>query len=109
MDAFFKSCNSCEKVWISREDFLSDPKTAIVDYQGASIGPEEGFFYINHLEDNCLTTLAVMVKEFADLYDGPLLEKHKMGARPCPNHCYYHDNLDERPERCECKFVRFVM
>jgi hypothetical protein len=109
MGTFFKSCNSCEKVWISREDFLTDPKTAIVGYQGGILGPEEGFFFINHLEEDCLSTLAIMVREFADLYDGPLLEKHREGSRPCPKHCFYHDNLDERPERCECKFVRFVM
>jgi hypothetical protein len=109
MDTFFKTCNSCEKVWLSREDFLTDPKTAIVGYQGGVLGPEEGFFYINHLEEDCLTTLAIMVREFADLYDGPLLEKHRTGADPCPNHCYYKDNIDDRPELCECKLVRFVM
>ena len=109
MDTFFKNCNSCKKVWLSREDFLNDPKTAIVGYQGGVKSPEDGFFYINHLEKNCLTTLAIMVREFADLYDGPHLERHRMGEQPCPNHCFYRDNLDDRPELCECRFVRFVM
>ena len=46
MDTFFKTCNSCEKVWLSREDFLNDPKTEIVGYLGGGNRPEEGFFYV---------------------------------------------------------------
>ncbi len=106
---FFKICNSCDKVWASRDDFLSDPQTAMVGYQGGGDSPEDGFFYINHLKEGCKTTLAILVREFSDLYDGPLLQKHRTGEHPCPSHCFYKDNLDDRPELCECQFVRVVM
>ena len=109
MEDAFKVCTACKKVWLSREEFLGDPETAIIGYQGALAGPEHGFFFINHLRKNCETTLAVKVSEFADLYDGPLLRPHKSGKDPCPQYCFYHNNISDRPEACECRYVRHVM
>ncbi|HBH29779.1 MAG TPA: hypothetical protein DDX99_13225 [Desulfofustis sp.] len=109
MDRAFKTCTSCGKIWRSRDDFLSDPETAVIGYQGSSIDPDHGFFYINHATDPCQTTLAIMVREFSDLYNGEEPEKHLTGAHPCPEHCFYKDNLSDRPERCECRFIRTIM
>lgn len=105
----FKTCNSCQKSWPSREALLSDPEIELIGYQGSLAGPEEGFYLMNHTRAGCLSTLAIKVVEFSDLYDGPLLEKHRQGAEPCRSHCFYKDNLTDRPEACECRYVRTIM
>lgn len=108
-EEIFKTCPNCRKRWYTLEDFLGDPQLVLVGYQGVLRGPDHGFLYLNHMDETCKTTLAITIGEFADLYDGPLVEKHRQGSEPCPEHCFFTNGVVERPEGCECRYVRSVM
>ena len=65
-----------------------------------------GYFVFNHA---CQTSLAVMVREFCDLYDGPVYAVRRTGTPECPEYCLHQGELRGCPARCECAFVRDIL
>ena len=102
----FKECPMCGSPWESRDDFLSDPCVEIIGYQACFKELTAGYFLFNH---SCEGTLALLVEEFEDLYDGPVYEEQKTGTDECPQYCLRKEELAPCPARCECAFVREII
>ena len=102
----FKKCPLCGLPWESRSSFLSDPGINIIGYQACFTKLTAGFFLFNHA---CAGTLAILVEEFEDLYDGPVYEERKTGTDECPHYCLHQEELARCPARCECAFVREIL
>lgn len=87
-------------------DWLSDPNLTLVGYQVNFEKLETGALLFNH---NCQTTLALCVKEFNALYNGPIFAERATGTDQCPEHCLHRDNLEPCPMKCECNYVREIV
>jgi hypothetical protein len=57
----FKRCPICNQKWLTRDDFLSDPKIKLLGYQANFDELTLGAFLFNH--EVCLDTLGVMVAD----------------------------------------------
>ena len=99
----FKQCPKCRFPWPARTDFLADPRLTLVGYQVNFKALETGLLMFNHI---CKTTLALPVRVFQDLYDGPVFAQRATGGTDCPGHCLHQSKLDPCPAHCECAFVR---
>jgi len=102
----FKTCSFCENSWDSREKFLSDPNVRLVGYQAHFEELTAGMFLFNH---SCGDTLAFLVEDFRDLYQGPVFEGSKKDTDSCSQYCVQEDNFQPCPIECECSFVREIM
>ncbi len=102
----FKKCPMCGFAWATRDSFLTDPANQIVGYQVCFDAPTAGFFLFNH---SCEGTLAILVEEFEDLYDGPIYQERKTGTAECPEYCLHKEELARCPAECECAFVREII
>ena len=102
----FKNCPMCGVAWTSRSSFLSDPCLEIIGYQAHFKELTAGYFLFNH---SCQGTLAISVREFEDLYDGPVYAERKRGTDECPQYCLHQEELARCPARCECAFVREII
>ncbi len=105
---FFK-CNSCQKVWDTREEFLQDPFISLTGYQVHFQTLTAGFFLFNHEIQTCKTTISLAVEKFSDLYRGPVFQDSNKKTTECAGHCLYQKNLDACPNKCECIFVQTIM
>ena len=99
----FKNCPVCGVCWQSRKAFLVDPDLTYLGYQAHFEALTTGLFFFNH---TCKTTLALEVKQFRDLYDGPVFTERQTGTDACPGHCLYRESIEPCPAQCECAFVR---
>ncbi|MGE5280025.1 MAG: hypothetical protein ACM3L6_04700 [Deltaproteobacteria bacterium] len=102
----FKRC-SCGARWSRRPDFLGDTGVKLLGYQANFEELELGLFLFNH--ETCGTTLALEVRDFGGLYDGPVFEERKTGTAECPSYCLRQDNLDACPSHCACAYVRQII
>jgi hypothetical protein len=102
----FKECPLCGFTWGSRDEFLSDPDVEIVGYQAHFEELTAGYLVFNHA---CETSMAVMVGQFRDLYDGPVFEEQKTGSEECLGYCLQEGELRGCPIQCECAFVREII
>lgn len=102
----FAECSSCGHKWIGRDDFLQDADIAIHGYQVNYDDLLAGTFLFNH---SCGATLAVSVRHFNGLYEGPIFKDRLTGSSDCPGYCLYQDQLDLCSNRCECAYVRNII
>jgi hypothetical protein len=102
----FKKCPVCGFEWSSRDTFLNDKNITLVGYQVNFEVLKEGLFLFNH---NNWATMAIEVKYFSDMYDGPIFKRKATGTRECPEYCLHRDNLNPCPVICECVFVREII
>ena len=105
----FLQCSSCQKIWDTREDFLSDPFVKIKGYQVHFKKLTAGFFLFNHEKEDCRTTISVGVEKFYDMYQGPLFEEKQTKDIECVGNCLRPNEMNSCPNRCECVFVRAMM
>ena len=106
--AGFKKC-SCGYIWADRTEFLNDATVNLIGYQVHFEELQAGFFLFNHRIADCGTTLAMGVRDFADLYNGPVFEERMTGGQSCSGLCQQRENLERCPVHCECAFVREVI
>jgi hypothetical protein len=78
----------------------------LVGYQVDFSRLESGLFLFNH---DCQTTMAVAVREFGDMYSGPVFEERKTGTAECPGFCLERHTLNNCSNRCECAYVREII
>ena len=103
----FKKCSGgCGMSLPTREDFLSDPEIQVVGYQVNFEQLSTGLFLFNH---SCMSTIALPVSKFADLYKGEIFTECNRGNAECPGYCLHRANLHSCPARCECSFVREIL
>lgn len=102
----FKQCSTCTFNWTTRDRFLGDPDIEVIGYQVNFERLLAGFFLFNHA---CGTTLAILTKDFEDLYDGPVFKERATGSEACPGYCLHQNELGPCPVQCECAFVREII
>jgi len=102
----FKECLPCGNKWSARDDFLEDPNIKIIGYQVNFDDLVTGVFLFNH---SCGARLALPVRYFNGLYEGPIFKNRATGSDDCPGHCLYQDQLDKCLARCECAYVRNII
>ncbi len=105
----FKICTFCSKRWETLDDFLADPELNLVGYQVAFEDLKGGLFYFNHLQQRCGTTLAILVGEFTELSNRPIVASHAEKPACCPDLCVRKGALDPCQTECECVWVREIM
>jgi hypothetical protein len=91
------------------ELFLADPDLKIAGYQVHFQDLKGGLFYFSHLSENCGTTLAIPVGNFASLSDRPILTSRGKQPEGCPNLCVREGSTEACPIECECLWVREIM
>ena len=94
--ANFKNC-SCGSGWATREDFIRDPG---IEPIGIMLAESESpaLFFFNHA--GCESTLAINVREFADLIEEPIPESVLAGSEDCPRHCITIEDLETCDLEC---------
>lgn len=102
----FKQCSKCGFQWRTREQWLRDPTLKMIGYQVNFKALDTGILLFNH---NCRTTLAVLVMDFRDLYDGPVFSERATGKEDCEGRCLRQHDLAPCPARCECAYVRHIL
>lgn len=102
----FKRCESCGKVWLTRDEFMADGEIVPIGYQANFVALDRGLFLFNH---SCHGTLSLEVHIFADLYDGPMFEERLIGSDSCAGYCLHRNVLRPCPEKCECAYVREIL
>lgn len=102
----FKQCPKCRYPWPARTDFLADPRLTLIGYQVNFKALDTGILLFNHV---CKTTLALPVRNFRDLYDGPVYAEPATGGDDCPGYCLRQNELGPCPVRCECAYVRHIL
>ena len=102
----FKQCAVCGGEWISRTQFLSDPKITVIGYQANLDALLLGPLLFNHI---CGATLAINAEEFRDLYHGPIYGDRLTGSDECPGYCFDHTELARCPARCACAYIREII
>ena len=103
---FYKECLKCCHKWFSRDDFLMDSSIEIIGYQVDFDNLLAGHFLFKH---SCGSTLALSVRNFNGLYEGPIFQERATGSDDCPGYCLYQDQLDGCYARCECAYVRNII
>ena len=102
----FIECSPCGQKWIARDDFLADPGVEITGYQVNYDNLLGGTFLFNH---SCGATLALSVRIFNGLYEGPIFKERATDTEDCPGYCLYQDRLDACDLRCECAYIRNII
>lgn len=102
----FTECSPCGHKWLSRESFLSDSHIEITGYRVNFDDLSEGTFLFSH---SCGATLALPVRKFNGLYEGPIFQDRATGTEGCPSYCLYQDCLALCSNRCECAYVRNII
>ena len=102
----FKTCQDCEKIWNSRDEFITDAKITLTGYQANFDAIEKGLFLFEH---TCGATISLVVTELADLYGGQIYETSQTGSAACPGYCLHVSSLKPCPEKCECAYVREIL
>ncbi len=101
--AVFCGCSACGCKWPSRAHFLEDPDVTIIGYQVDFDDLTAGTFLFRH---TCGATLALVVRHFNGLYEGPIFQQRATGSEEYPRYCLYQDRLDKCAACCECAYVR---
>lgn len=105
----FKICPGCFQSWKSREDFLSDPSLELNGYKPDFKELEFGMFLFTHKNGRCLSTMALLVESFVDLYSGVKYKGNKSLSDECPRYCIDEKQLNRCDAICERAFVREVL
>lgn len=105
----FKSCTLCGRTWASRNAFLSDPMLVVKGYQADFESLENGLFIFLHARKNCETGLAMDVRSFMDLYNGPAFSERMTGTDVCPGYCLNEDEMRPCVNACECAPIRSIL
>ena len=104
--AIFSKCSVCGCEWRRRGDFLEDPEVEITGYEVDFDDLTAGTYLFRHA---CGATVALTVRHFNGLYEGPIFSERATGSDECPGYCLYRDQLDKCSARCECAYVRNII
>lgn len=105
----FKTCSSCDKQWVTRDDLLDDPEVILAGFQPAGSDTLEGYALFNHDTPECRSTIALEAEALLDMYDGPLHERVLMGSDACGGHCYRIEDLETCDAPCRNAMIREVL
>ncbi len=102
----FKYCSICNKIWMTRDEFVHDPEVSLLGYQPNFVVVSRGLFLFNH---DCGSTMSLNVGTFADYYHGPVFSRSLFGSSDCQGLCLHRNDLRPCPQECECAYVRSIL
>ncbi len=105
----FKTCSTCEAVWIDRADFMGNQNIVLLGYQSNFEDIDSGMILFNHVIDICGSTIAVPVAEFTDLYTGKKYSEALTGTDECEKRCVEKLDLERCNSKCKYAFVREIL
>ncbi|HVP12390.1 MAG TPA: hypothetical protein VMV94_14535 [Phycisphaerae bacterium] len=105
----FRVCSLCGATWTTRDAFLADGSLRLDGYKPNFQAMEKGLFFITHDRDECGFTLALVARDFLDLYGGPRYTERKTFSEECPRYCLDQEQLERCVAQCEYAFVREVL
>ena len=105
-DRYFKKCGNCQTMWVHYSDFLSDPSLTLRGYQVPDEGSGAGMFLFDH---SCKTSLSIPVREFNQLYAGPVLKEKAISTDACPEHCPQLHIAGKCHGTCQFAYVRKIL
>lgn len=107
----FKICPKCDYRWKTRDEFIQDGSLRLIGYQAAVKDVGKGLYLFNHILENqrCNTTLAVEVRAFISLYDGPEYEEFLVESEECEGHCGTVEDLASCDAPCRNAVARRIM
>jgi hypothetical protein len=105
----FKLCPSCNKEWLTREEFMRDPGLELNGYKADFESLEYGMFFFTHSVSNCCSTMVLLVNDFRSLYGGPVYPDRLALSEDCPRYCIDEKQMARCDALCECAFVREIM
>lgn len=109
MGDIFKICPSCQREWKTQQSFILDEELELNGYSVDFEDLKEGLLFFTHKKKDCFSTLAMSVKYFINLYDGPFYPEKKIGAEACPGYCFDENQLERCDVLCEGAYVREII
>ena len=104
----FKICPCCKQSWPSQSEFISDGNLVLNGYMANFKNLDKGLLLFTHNIDNCYSTMAIEVKDFRNLYTGPVYKKRQTKTKDCPRYCLDQEQFERCEAYCECAFVREI-
>lgn len=108
-EKIFKICPMCATEWKNRDEFLDDQSLELNGYKADFEKLEWGLFYFTHKKEGCLSTMALVAKDFLTLYSGKKYTARRTGEKECPGYCLDEKQLKRCDAFCECAFNREVI
>jgi len=105
----YKVCPSCKKTWDDPLDLIRDRSLRLEGYQAAVPDADNGVVLLTHEAPGCRSTLAVFVRDFHHLYDGPEYELCLQGQPSCGLHCLNREDLSPCDAPCSMHWARAVL
>ena len=105
----YKTCRSCGTKWETPLDVLLDRNLRVDGYQATFPDAQDGLVLLTHLLPHCRSTIAVLIRDYKFLYDGPQNTELLMGSGACSGHCLDHNNLERCAASCSMAWSRTVM
>ena len=78
---YFKKCPSCNEIWSTQNEFITDELLEINGYKTDFEKLEYGLFFFTHKNNNCFSTMAIEVKDFMNLYKGTIYSEKKLRVK----------------------------
>lgn len=105
----YKVCASCGRSWSDPLDLVRDPSLRLNGYQAVEPDADDGLLLLTHEAAGCGSTLAVFVRDFRHLYDGPEYLVCLQGEPSCGKHCLMREDLSPCDEPCSMHWARSVL
>jgi hypothetical protein len=105
----YKVCPSCKKTWDDPLDLIRDRSLRLNGYQAVVPDSTDGLLLLTHEAAGCRSTLAVFVRDFRFLYDGPAYGVCLQGEPSCEEHCQLQKDLSLCDAHCSMHWAREVL
>lgn len=109
-DSFpYKTCRSCGATWKTPLDVILDKKLRVNGYQTSLPDARDGLVLLTHELPDCRSTLAVFIRDFKFLYDGPEYTELPQSEAECPGSCFEQSDLEPCGVACSMSWARKVL
>jgi hypothetical protein len=105
----YKTCRSCGTMWETPLDVLRDKNLRVDGYQATFPDALDGLVMLTHVLPHCRSTIAVLIRDYRFLYDGPHNTELLKGSDSCAGYCLDHNNLEQCQTSCSMAWARTVM
>ena len=105
----YKVCPSCKKSWDDPLDLVRDRSLRLNGYQAVAPDATNGVVLLTHEAVGCHSTLAIFLRDFRFLYDGPEYELCLQGEPSCEEHCLRREDLSLCDAHCSMHWAREVL
>jgi hypothetical protein len=105
----YKTCGTCGKTWDDPLDVIHDRSLRLNGYQAVLPDSSAGVLFLTHEVQGCHSTLAVPVRDYRYLYDGPEYDQCLRGQPSCGKHCLMREDLSPCDAPCSMHWARALL